>query len=228
LVDLVRPAQITIRKSPAKFWGGERHIGGMGYPIVIGSVLLLGIASCSGPAVGTSARPSARVVPVATSAPCSPKPCALVNGLQVIVSDLERDAAVPAGATDRPPQSHYVRLRLSFVAVSGDHTVLDPGGFMLIDEDGPDSMTSSAPGVSLSHKYAHRDNSCGATPPSSGSGGGNVAPPLAQLKAGQRFGPLQMCFWVRGAVNQNFTYVWWPFNAPDTPGVLYRPVEIPL
>ena len=35
-------------------------------------------------------------------------------------------------------------------------------------------------------------------------------------------------FWVRGAVNQNFTYAWWPFNAPDTPGVLYRPVEIPL
>jgi hypothetical protein len=144
------------------------------------------------------------------------------------VSDLERNAPAPAGATDRPPQSHYVRLRLSFVAVSGEHTVPDPGAFMLIDEGGPDSMTSTAPGMSFSNKYAHRDNFCGATPPSTASGGGNIAPPLAQLKPGQRFGPFQMCFWVAGAVNQHLTYAWWPFNAPDTPGVLYRPIEIRL
>jgi hypothetical protein len=207
---------------------GQRRYSDVAYRIVLASLVMLWTAGCASAQVPVSVRPSVRVVPVATSAPCSPKPCALVDGLQISVSDLERSAVAPAGATDRPPQSHYVRLRLSFVAVSGDHTVWDPGAFMLIDQEGPDSMTSSAPGVSLSHQYAHRDNFCGATPPSTGSGGGNIGPPLAQLKPGQRFGPFQMCFWVRGSVNQRLTYAWWPFNAPDTPGVLYRPVEIAL
>lgn len=202
----------------------------MAFRIVLSSLLILGVVGC-GPSQGpVAARASARVMPLATSAPCSPKPCALVNGLQIVVSDLVRDASRPSGGLEAPSGTHYVRLRVSFIDVSGDHTVLDPRSFMpsLIDEEGPDHMTSAAPGASVAYQLAHPDNYCGAAPPSIGSGGGNVAPPLAQLKSGQRFGPLELCYWVRGPIDQRLTFAWVPFNWPDTPGVLYRPVEIPL
>ena len=191
---------------------------------------MLGIAGCVIAPDAPSARASAKVVPLATSAPCSPSPCALVNGLQLIVSDLERDAPRPSGGLTAPPDTPYVRLRVAFIAVAGDHAVLDPRSFMpsLIDEGGPDNTTSGGPGASFSYQLAHPDNYCGGAPPSIGAGGGNVASPLAQLKSGRRFGPLQLCYWVRGPVNQRLSFAWVPFNRPDTPGVIYRPLEIPL
>jgi len=200
------------------------------FRIAFGALLMLGIASCGAAQVSPSARASAKVAPLATSEACSPRPCALVNGLQINISDLERDAPRPSGGLTPPADTHYVRLRVSFLAAAGDHSVLDPRSFTpsLIDEGGPDSMTSGGPEASFSYQLANPDNYCGAAPPSLGPGGGNPAPPLAQLKSGQRFGPLQLCYWVRGPVSQHLTFAWVPFNWPDTPGVIYKPVEIAL
>jgi hypothetical protein len=196
----------------------------------VSALLVMALAACTAARDPAPARAPAKLLPLATSAPCSPKPCAVVDGLEIVVSGLERDAPRPSGGLEAPSNSHYVRLRVSFTDLSGEHTVLDPRSFTpsLIDEEGPDSTTSGAPGASLSYQLAHPDNFCGAAPPSIGSGGGNVAPPLAKLKPGERFGPLQLCFWVRGKIDQRLVFAWVPFNWPDTPGVLYRPVEIPL
>jgi len=144
----------------------------------------------------------------------------------------QRDAAAKRSAL--PAGSHYLRLDVSFLAVTGTHTVYDPRAAtpIVIDEDGPDSSTNSAPGAAITYNMANPDNFCGPPPtPSATAGGamgGNIAPPLATLGPGERAGPVQMCFWVRGPVNQRLTYAWWPSGIPNTPGILYMPVTIPL
>lgn len=191
-----------------------------------------------GPALAAaSTRPGGdhwRVVPIALSAPCAPKPCALVGGLEIWISNIQREAVPPASAEPGPSGSHYARLDVSFVSLAGTHTVYDPHSAMpiLIDEDGPDSMTNSSPGGSVSYQMANVDAFCGPRPtPSFAPGaalGGNVPSPLGTLKAGDRVGPVHMCFWVKGPVNQRLIYAWWPSIVPDTPGTIYEPVKIPL
>jgi hypothetical protein len=202
-------------------------------------VLPLVLAACGSFRMpGSAASPTPKLVwhvaPVAVSSPCTPQPCALVGGLQIMISNVDRSATPPPNDPPEPAGSHYLRLDVSFLAVTGTHTVYDPHAAMpiVIDEDGPDSMTNSAPGASISYKMANPDNFCGPAPtPSAIAGGGlggNIAPPLATLAPGQRVGPVHMCFWVKGAVNQRLTYAWWPSIVPDTPGTLYKPVMIPL
>jgi len=175
-----------------------------------------------------------RVQPVAISSPCSPQPCALVGGLEIMISNVDRNATPPLNDPPRPAGSHYLRLDVSFLAVTGTHTVYDPRAAtpIVIDEDGPDTSTNSAPGAAITYNMANPDYFCGPPPtPSATAGGaigGNVAPPLATLGPGERVGPVQMCFWVRGPVNQRLTYAWWPSGIPNTPGILYKPVTIPL
>lgn len=93
-------------------------------------------------------------------------------------------------------------------------------------------MTNSAPGASVSWNMANVDAYCGPPPtpsaPQGGGLGGNLPAILGTLSPGQHAGPVHMCFWVKGPVDQQLTYAWWPFNAPDTRGVLYEPVMIPL
>ena len=181
-----------------------------------------------------SPTPVWHVAPIAVSSPCTPKPCARVDGLQIMISNIERNATIPASDPPEPSGSHYLRLDVSFLAVTGTHTVYDPHAAtpIVIDEDGPDSMRSGAPGVTVSYTMANPDNFCGPAPPPSaapaGGLGGNIAPPLATLSPGQRAGPVHMCFWVKGPVKQRLTYAWWPSIVPDTPGILYTPVMIPL
>ena len=159
---------------------------------------------------------------------------ALVGGLQIMISKVDRNATAPPNDPPEPAGSHYLRLDVSFLAVTGTHTVYDPHAAMpiVIDEAGPNAVTNSAPGVSVSYKMANPDNFCGPAPtPSAIAGGGlggNIAPPLAVLGPGQHVGPVHMCFWVKGSVNQQLTYAWWPSIIPDTPGTLYKPVMIPL
>ncbi|HEX3630441.1 MAG TPA: hypothetical protein VHW91_08225 [Candidatus Dormibacteraeota bacterium] len=152
--------------------------------------------------------------------------------MELIISNIDRNATPPANDRPEPAGSHYLRLDVSFLAVSGTHTIYDPHAAtpIVIDEDGPDSMTSGAPGVSISYKMANPDNFCGPAPtPIAGAElGGNIAPPLATLTPGQRVGPVHMCFWVTGPVNQHLDYAWWPTIVPDTPGVVYKPVTIAL
>jgi hypothetical protein len=151
-----------------------------------------------------------------------------------MISSLDRNATPPASDPPRPAGSHYLRLDVSFLAVTGTHAVYDPHAAspIVIDEGGPDSMTNTAPGVSVAYKMANLDSFCGPpptpSPNASGPLGTNIAPPLATLAPGQRVGPVHMCFWVQGPVNQRLTYAWWPSIIPDTPGTLYKPVMIPL
>jgi hypothetical protein len=153
-----------------------------------------------------------------------------------MISNIDRTATAPANDPPEPAGSHYLRLDVAFLAVSGTHTIYDPHSAMpiVIDEDGPDSMSmgANAPGASISYEMANPDYSCGPAPaPSTVAGqglGGNIAPPLAKLSSGQRVGPIHMCFWVKGPVDQKLTYAWWPSIVPDTPGTIYTPVMIPL
>jgi hypothetical protein len=174
-----------------------------------------------------------QVKPVAVSSPCSPQPCALVGGLEIMISNVDRNATPPLNDPPSPAGSHYLRLDVTFLAVTGTHTVYDPRAAtpMVIDEDGPDSSTNTAPGAAITYNMANPDNFCGPPPtPSASAGamGGNVAPPLATLGPGERVGPVHLCFWVRGPVNQRLTYAWWPSGIPNTLGILYEPVTIPL
>ena len=151
-----------------------------------------------------------------------------------MISSIDRNATPPPNDPPRPAGSHYLRLDVSFLAVTGTHTVYDPRAAtpIVIDEDGPDTMTNSAPGAAITYSMANPDYFCGPPPTpaatAGGAMGGNVAPPLATLGPGERVGPVQMCFWVRGPVNQRLTYAWWPSGIPNTPGILYEPVTIPL
>jgi len=203
-------------------------------PLVLPFVLAACGLRMPGSAASPTPKPVSHVAAIAVSSPCTPKPCALVGGLQIMISGVERNAKAPPNDPPGPAGSHYLRLDVSFLAVSGTHTVYDPHAAMpiLIDEDGPDSMTNSAPGVSISYKMANPDYFCGPAPtPSAIAGGGlggNIAPPLATLGPGQRVGPVHMCFWVKGRIDQRLTYAWWPFIVPDTPGILYTPIMIPL
>src|SRR3989442_1000226 len=94
-------------------------------------VLPLVLASCGSiriPASVTSSNQGLvwRVQPVAISSPCSPKPCALVGGLEIMISSIDRNATPPPNDPPRPAGSHYLRLDVSFLAVTGTHTVYDP------------------------------------------------------------------------------------------------------
>lgn len=168
-------------------------------------VLPLVLASCGGtriPASATSSNQALvwRVQPVALSSPCSPKPCAQVGGLEIMISNVDRNATLPPNDPPRPAGSHYLRLDVSFLAVTGTHTVYDPHAArpIVIDEDGPDSTTNSAPGASITYKMANPDSFCGGPPAPTAIAGtavaSNVVPPLATLGPGQRVGPIHMCF----------------------------------
>jgi hypothetical protein len=135
-------------------------------------VLPLVLASCGGvrmPASVTSSNQALvwRVQPVAISSPCSPKPCALVGGLEIMISNIDRNATPPPNDPPRPAGSHYLRLDVSFLAVTGTHTVYDPRAAtpIVIDEDGPDTSTNSAPGAAITYDMANPVTSVAPLPP---------------------------------------------------------------
>ena len=66
-------------------------------------------------------------LPAPTSAGCHPQPCVSVDGLELIVSGVDRHPALASCAAGRS----VIRVDLTFVAVSGTHEVIAGSGIYL-------------------------------------------------------------------------------------------------
>jgi hypothetical protein len=116
-----------------------------------------------------------------SSDPCSPAPCVAHGGVTVLVASVDRGAGA---ASD--PREHLVRVRVSFIATSGTHTVT-PESVAIRDSTG---------GMTL----AGVDQAAAAC--------GDDATTSTDLTAGQRAGPYTLCYAVGGAASAPLTLVW--------------------
>lgn len=115
------------------------------------------------------------------SDPCSPAPCVAHSGVTVLIAGVDRNVGPASDA-----KSHLVRLKVTFVATSGTHSVT-PEAVAIRDSTG--SMT-----------LAGVDQAAAAC--------GDDATASTDLSAGQRAGPFTLCYAVDGASSAPLTLVW--------------------
>lgn len=117
-----------------------------------------------------------------TSDPCSPQPCLSHSGVTVLIGNVNRNAGAGSDA-----RTHLVKLDVTFVGVSGTHTVTP-------EEVAMRDSTGNLVLASLDEASA----SCGSA----------NASDTADVSAGQRAGPYTVCYPVAGAANAPLTLVW--------------------
>ena len=183
-----QPYQPLPRRSGwGRFWIGVL-VGGCGL------LLLEAFGTCAVILVGGSAALRALPSPAPTttqSQPCSPQPCLSRNGLTLQVSAVNRDAGVGAPFGSPDPAFHRVILTVTFIDQAGDHEVSVFPYVYVTDSSGQPrfSLTVAA---------------------------GCDRPSGAHLTAGQKLGPLHLCFDVRGAPATPLTLTWEPYTTNES------------
>ncbi|MDQ1541896.1 MAG: hypothetical protein QOH29_2622 [Actinomycetota bacterium] len=189
---------------------------------------------------------------------CSVGSCVTVDGVELIASNVDFDVAAAQNTGQMPSGQHYVAFDVSFVDVAGERIIdssnLDPlsgvsltpvpdahpmdgstgaAGIGLADEGGPvDGRTSTGSLAIEWHEAVGLGTRC-ALGTSSGEkvlGGGTIVEngPTRTLQAGDRYGPVRLCFLVGGPVRQRMSIVWAPAPFTDAsaqPATQYLPVQ---
>jgi hypothetical protein len=142
---------------------------------------------------------------------CSPAPCAVSGGLVIRFANLNR-AWVPPSASSRfdvqprtpKPGFHYVRIDLSFEAISGEHFV-------------------SADQVRLRDALGYSQST---TTAGTGNCGGLLA--MTTIAAPAKFGPLTVCFEAGGPSDGSLAMLWYPGESSYASSPTTRGIVIPL
>jgi hypothetical protein len=123
---------------------------------------------------------------IPSAAPCAPAPCAVLGGIKLTVSDINRNWPVPKDALVKPdPGYHLVRLQVTFTDESGEHEV-SPYGLNLRDPLG--YQHSASPFLGTGCETARG----------------------AALAPGGKVGPTPLCFEAGGPVDGPLKLIWIP------------------
>jgi hypothetical protein len=183
-----QPYQPQPRRSGwGRFWIGVL-VGGCGL------LLIEAFGTCAVFLIGGSAAlhalPSPGLAPAQSQA-CTPQPCLARNGLTLQVNAINRDAGVGAPFGTPDPAFHRVIVTVTFIDQAGDHEVSIFPYVNVTDSSGQQRFgLAVATGCDFS------------------SG--------AHLTAGQKLGPLHLCFDVRGAPATPLTLTWEPYTANES------------
>jgi hypothetical protein len=175
------------RSGWGRFWIGVL-VGGCGL------LLIEAFGTCAVFLIGGAAALHALPSPGFTtgqSQPCSPQPCLARNGLTLEVNAVNRNVGVGAPFGTPDPAFHRVILTVTFVDEAGDHEVSVFPYVYITDSSGQQrfSLTVAA---------------------------GCDVPSGAHLTAGQKLGPLHLCFDVRGAPATTLTLTWEPYTTNES------------
>ena len=118
---------------------------------------------------------------VGQSAPCAPEPCLAYGGLELHISNINRNAGrgTPFGSPD--PALHLLKLDATFVNQTGDHEI-NAVGVTVIDGSG-------------NHRVAHFGTGC-------------AFGTVIRLTPRTTFAPIPLCFYVKGASSDPITLQW--------------------